>query len=119
MPSRFVDVPLGQSLTSVGRFSVLFCSVPLKLVRRNDAVNSRRSNGQTTGGRSPAIRAKRREAWKQRQLQLSTWNHEERQQQQQQQQQRLLIEKDRRDADKLKNYAARHHQKALAQLIEL
>ena len=27
MPSRFVDVPLGASLTSVGRFSVLFCSV--------------------------------------------------------------------------------------------
>ena len=72
------------------------------------------------GGRSPASRAKRREAWKQRQLQLSTWNHEQRQQlQQQQQQQRLLIEKDRKDADKVKNYAVRFSQKARAQLIEL
>ena len=71
-------------------------------------------------GRSPAKRKQRLESWEQRKVQLTTWNRDARQQLLlQQQQKQLAIEKDRMDAEKLKDYTVRQHKNVLAQLIEL
>ena len=61
MPSRFVDVPLGASLTSVGRFfCYVFCSVLDRCVVGGLMASASRCNGATgpfptTGGGRLAV----------------------------------------------------------------
>ena len=68
------------------------------------------------GGRSAARRKERWEKWEKRKVQLTMWNQEERQQQQQQQ---LLINKERKQIERLQKFHVRLSQQARARMLEI